>query len=129
MPMQNRVHVPPDALKKLQQERMDHIEGHLSELGKQLSIENQDLDLVVKAQLTLFGVPLTPEGKKDLLDEAIAMASLLSSHKLKKLNLGVKGICKLLNVHDIPDNILWSARRAGVELLDAPAEAGTPEAN
>lgn len=117
-----RVIVEGDSLKKLQQERAEHIDSHLQELGKQLSIENQDLDMVLRAHLE-HGIPVNAVDQQYTLDTCVAMAALISSHKLRKLNNEVKGICKLLNIRDLPEHIIWSARRTGVELVDAePAQ-------
>lgn len=123
-----RIHVEGKSLEQLKKERAELIDDHLQELGKHCSIENQDLDLVMREALR-NGIPESLAEKKLLLDEAVTMAGMLSDHKLKRLNNGVKGICKLFNVGDLPDHIVWSARRAGVELLDpADSLAGTPEA-
>lgn len=122
-----RVIVEGDSLKKLQQERAEHIDSHLQELGKQLSIENQDLDMVLRAELETCTVPPTDGERRALLARCVSMAELVSRHKLQKLNNEVKGICKLLNVRDLPEHIIWSARRTGVELVDAePAPEAEP---
>lgn len=129
MPNPNqRVIVEGDSLKKLQQERAELIDDHLSELGKHLSIENQDLDLVLRAALEK-GVPGDPIEQEVLLTKCASMAALISSHKLRKLNNGVKGICQLLNVRDLPEHITWSARRAGVELVDPLPADTSPESH
>jgi len=125
-----RIHLPGNALEKLQQERMEKIQSFLDELGKHASIANGDLDLVVRAAIEHHGLPRSDFERQEMLDSAVPLAQALTAHKLRTLNEGVKEVMKLHNVTDVPAHILWSARRAGVELLDPQdAALATPEAH
>lgn len=125
-----RIHLPGNALEKLQQERMEKIQSYLDELGKHASIANADLDLVVRATIEHHGLPTDDDRRAALFAQAIPLAEALTAHKLKALNEGVKEVMRLHNVSDVPPHILWSARRAGVELLDPQdAASATPEAH
>jgi len=124
-----RIHLPGNALEKLQSERMEKIQSYLDELGKHASIANADLDLVVRAAIEHHGLPKSDGERLDLIAAADRLAALLTQQKLRALNNGVKEVMKLHNVSDVPAHILWSARRAGVELLDPQqASEATPEA-
>jgi hypothetical protein len=112
--------LPADALEKLQAERMASIQHHLDELGKALSVENNDLDLVLTAELAAnFNLGDAKE-RQEVLDRCVAMAKLISDHKLRRLHESVRELCAELNVHDAPPAIVWSAKRAGVELFPPP---------
>lgn len=126
MSKHGKVIVPDNALRQLQQERMQHIDRHLEQLGNFTSIENAALDLCLKEALR-HGFPVTQEARESLMEHSVAMAKLISAERLKRFNVGVKEVCKELNVRDLPDHVVWAGRRAGVELVEAPIE--TPEAH
>ncbi len=112
-----RVILPSNALAKLQNERMAAIDSHLQELAKHLAVENADLDLVVRAAIEHGGMP-EPGHHETFLGNCLELATRLSRHKLRKLHTEVKAIAVELNVHEAPPAIVWSARRAGVELFE-----------
>lgn len=117
MKQPNLIKPPPDALKKLQQERMEEIGNYLDQISNFTITENQATDLVLKAELDRNGVPDTQEGRVELLKRCVAMAKLISAERLTRYNEGVAEVCKLKNIHDLPDFVTWSAKRVGVELF------------
>jgi hypothetical protein len=127
MSKHGKVIIEGDALKRLQQERMQHIDAHLEQHGHRTSIINAAMDLVLKADLSRGGIPDTEVERQVCMENATAMAKLIADERLKRFNEGVKDICTMLNVRDLPEHIVWAGRMAGVELLEVPVE--TPEAH
>lgn len=117
-----KILLPADALAQLQNERHQAIDLHLGEVAKHCSIENQDLDLVLRALLDKEGVPAVDDelARNDVMNRAYLMSKRITAHKLRRLNEAVKEVVEAHNVTDLPPHITWSARRAGVELLPPP---------
>lgn len=125
----NLIQLPGDALEKLQQERLQKIQAYMDELGKHASIEHQAFDLVMSKVLKMRHLNGTAEEKRELVEKAGAIAQEITRYKLQRLNEGVKQIMREQNVHDVPAHIAWSARRAGVELVEEQSLITDPEAH
>lgn len=121
------IQLPGNALEQLQNERMAKIQSYMDELGKHASIEHQAFDLVLAGELGRVPVPHTETARAELVERCTAMAQLVARAKLQRLNEGVKQIMREQNIHDVPDHVAWSARRAGVELVEQ--DATEPEAH
>ncbi len=117
-----RIIRPEAGLKQLQQQRMKDIENHLEQIGNFTSIRNQAMDLVLKAALETEGVPVAPIDQAALVSRCSSLAALISAERLQRYNEGVRDVCAELNVHDLPDFVVWAAKRAGVDLFKRPAQ-------
>lgn len=120
-----RVVVEGDALKRLQQERAQQVDGYLEQLGNITTIKNQALDLVLAAELGQdSGVPMSDAAQDAILERCVRMAGKIAHERLKRYNQGVADICELMNVRDMPDHIRWAAiNGGGVKLPSVEAEA------
>lgn len=123
------VHIPDGALEQLRNERMMKIQAYLDELGKSVAIEQSAFDLVLRCELEHIRLPTEPAAQAELVARCQSMAAQVARAKLRLLHAGVKEIMREQNVADVPEHIVWSARRSGVELLDAPEPTTTNEAH
>jgi len=96
------------------------IEGYLVGLSQQVSIYNENLDLVLKEALRERGMPVDEEGAQALVIDSAALARAITVHKLRNYHLQVKSLVAEMSVKAIPPATLWIARRVGVDLLEAP---------
>ena len=122
-----RLELPEGALKKLQQERAQHIEGHLEQWGNITSIKNQAIDLALSKDIAYAGVPQTDVEQEELLERCVRMGEKIALERLARYNNGVKEICELLNVRDLPDFVVWSALKAGGVQLPVTEVEELPE--
>lgn len=115
------------AAKEMREQQQRVIEHHLEELSKHLAIEASAMNTVVGAALQ-NGLP-APEVREMFFEECRELARLISDHQLRRTYVAISDIVKELKIFDLPDAIVWSARRAGVELIPAgPLESAAPEA-
>lgn len=108
--------LPDAARQQLEAERFSQIDSHLEQLGNQVSVQNQTLDIVLAAALAQ-GIPDDPN-QAAFVARCVGLADVIAAHKLRRFNEGVREVIKLLNVHNLPPHVEWAARRAGVELLE-----------
>lgn len=113
----NGVVLTPEALAKLQAERYAKVDAYLEQLGNQVSIQNQCLDVVVGAAISHGGLPADLDERAALFDSCRAFAGALAADKLTRFNAGVRDLLAELKVTDVPEYVQWAARRVGVELV------------
>lgn len=124
---QRRIQLPPDALAKHQQERAEHIDGHLTQWGNITNIQNQAMDQALNAELSHSGVPADETAQDEIIERCKSFAEKVAFERLHRYNNGVKEICELLNVRDLPDFVTWAALKAGKVQLPVTEELPAEE--
>lgn len=123
------VRIEGDSLAQLQKERMELISNHLEQMGHITTIINQQVDIALTAELKLSGVPVAEVDQEELIERCEQFGKRAGFARLKRYNEGVKEICELLNVRDLPDFVVWSALKAGGVQLPVTEVEELPESS
>ena len=126
VPAGRTVAVPEDAIQRYRAEMMQKVQDYLNELGKHESVRNEAFNILLIEAVR--GLPWLPGetieqrcarlSNADL--EAIdGVAGRVADLKLRRNFSRAKALLAELNVDDLPDFVVWSARQVGVNLVSA----------
>lgn len=110
---------------RVNNENEQKIQHHLNELSNHEAIHNSAINSIALAAIQHGGLPDDPVA---FYAKVRSVAGVLSTDQLRRKTEGVREVVQHLNVRDLPAAIVWSARRAGVELLPEPKPTEDQEA-
>ena len=100
--------------------RQASITHHLEELGKQLRMKQDVMELALRAELERGGVPQDSLAQQELLERCEAFAALAGRRRAEELHREVAALARHLNVQDFPAATVWAAMCPPAMALSSP---------